>query len=111
MAYAFVQFLAINLLALGFLACVRRAAVWEPWLLVLAILSGCLSLGLLFEGRGHLWRVEAMRLVAMAGLAMGWAAWLAPGYWWLAVALAGLCLGSLAWLGWLGRATEGAATA
>lgn len=110
-AYAFVQFLLINLLALGFLACVRRAAVWEPWLLVVAILSGCLSLGLLFEGRGNLWRVEALRLVAMAGLALGWGAWLAPGLWWLGLVLAGLCLGSLAWLMLLGRTAQGAATA
>ncbi|SDI15249.1 Sterol desaturase/sphingolipid hydroxylase, fatty acid hydroxylase superfamily [Pseudomonas benzenivorans] len=100
-AYAFVQFLAINALALGFLASVQRAAPWEPWLLVLAILAGCVSLGLLFEGKRALWRWEGLRLLVLAGLALAWGLWLAPGQWWLGLILAGCCLVSLLWLGWL----------
>jgi alkylglycerol monooxygenase len=98
-AYALVQFLLINALALCFLLSVARAAFWEPWLLAGLILAGCVSLGLLFEGRAF-WRLELARQLAMAALALAWAQWLAPGQWgWaLAVALAGL-----ASLGWLWR--------
>jgi alkylglycerol monooxygenase len=99
--YAFLQFVAINAMALCFLASVKRAAVWEPWLLVLAILSGCISLGLLFEGKRRLWSLEVLRLLALAGLALGWGLWLVPTQWLLGLLLAGLCLASLLWLMWL----------
>lgn len=99
--YAFLQFVAINALALCFLASVKRAAVWEPWLLALVILFGCVSLGLLFEGRRGLWRLEFVRLLAMAALALSWGMWLAPGQWLIGVVLAGLCAASLLWLAWL----------
>ncbi|MHA6494981.1 sterol desaturase family protein [Pseudomonas borbori] len=100
-AYAFAQFVAINALTLGFLASVKRAAVWEPWLLVGVILFGCISLGLLFEGRRGLWRLECIRLLAMASVALGWGFWLAPAQWALGLGLAGLCALSLLWLTWL----------
>lgn len=100
-SYALVQFVLINALALVFLASVRQAALWQAGLLVLAILSGCVSLGLLFEGRRQLWRWEGVRLLVLAGLALGWGLWLAPGQWLLAVQLAGLCAASLLWLVWL----------
>lgn len=99
--YAFLQFVAINAMALCFLASVKRAAMWEPWLLVLAILSGCVSLGLLFEGKRRLWSLEMVRLLALAGLALGWGLWLVPAQWLLGVLLAGLCGASLLWLMWL----------
>ncbi|NQD92012.1 sterol desaturase family protein [Pseudomonas sp. CrR25] len=97
-AYACVQFLAINALALGFLASVGQAAVWEPWLLALAILSGCIGLGLLFEGKPAWWRWEGGRLLVLAALALAWGLWLAPGRWWLGLFLGGCCLVSLLWL-------------
>jgi sterol desaturase/sphingolipid hydroxylase (fatty acid hydroxylase superfamily) len=96
--YAFAQFLAINGLALGFLASVQQAAVWEPWLLVLAILGGCISLGLLFEGRRALWLWEGLRLLVLAALVLGWGLWLAPAQRPLGLFLAGCCLASLLWL-------------
>jgi len=99
--YAFVQFLVINGLALCFLFNVERASLWESWLLVAAILGGCVSLGLLFEGGQRLWWLEGTRLLAMAVVALGWGLWLAPGQWSLAMVLAGVCLSSLLWLGWL----------
>lgn len=99
--YALLQFVAINAMALCFLASVKRAALWEPWLLVLAILSGCVSLGLLFEGRRRLWSLEVVRLLALAGLALGWGLWLVPAQWLLGLLLAGLCAVSLLWLLWL----------
>lgn len=100
-AYAFVQFLIINGLALCFLFHVGRASVWEPWLLVVAILGSCVSLGLLFEGRQRLWWIEGSRLLAMAVVALIWGVWLAPGQWLLAVLLAGAAALSLFWLAWL----------
>ena len=99
--YAFLQFVVINALAICFLASVKRAAVWEPWLLALVILAGCVSLGLLFEGRRTLWRLEFLRLLAMAALALSWGMWLAPGQLLVGVVLAGLCAASLLWLVWL----------
>lgn len=99
--YAFLQFVVINALAICFLASVKRAAVWEPWLLALVILAGCVSLGLLFEGRRTLWRLEVVRLLAMAALALSWGLWLAPGQWLAGMVLAGLCGVSLLWLAWL----------
>lgn len=99
--YALLQFVAINAMALCFLASVKRAALWEPWLLVLAILGGCVSLGLLFEGRRRVWVLEAVRLLGMAGLALAWGLWLVPAQWLLGLLLAGLCAVSLLWLLWL----------
>ncbi len=99
--YALVQFLAINALALAFLASVSRAALWQPWLLAALILLGCVSLGLLFEGKRGLWRLEVARLALMAGLALGWGLWLVPQQWWLGLTLAGFCALSLLWLVWL----------
>ena len=100
--YAFIQFLAINALTLAFLASVKRAAAWEPWLLAVAIVVGCISLGRLFEGR-RLWRLEAARLLSVALLALAWGAYLAPAQWWVGVAGAGFCLGSLFGLHYLLR--------
>jgi sterol desaturase/sphingolipid hydroxylase (fatty acid hydroxylase superfamily) len=100
--YAFIQFLAINALTLAFLASVKRAAAWEPWLLAVAIVVGCISLGRLFEGR-RLWRLEAARLLSVALLALAWGAYLAPAQWWVSVAVAGFCLGSLLCLHYLLR--------
>lgn len=100
-AYAFVQFVSINLLALSFLASVKSAAVWEPWLLGLVILGSCVSLGRLFEGAPGLWRMECARLLLMAALALAWGFWLVPGQGLLALGLAGLCVASLLWLLWL----------
>lgn len=100
--YAFIQFLAINALTLAFLASVKRAAAWEPWLLAVAIVVGCISLGRLFEGR-RLWRLEAARLLSVALLALAWGAYLAPAQWWVGVAVAGFCLGSLLCLHYLLR--------
>lgn len=100
--YAFIQFLAINALALAFLASVKRAAAWEPWLLAVAIVVGCISLGRLFEGR-RLWRLEAARLLSVALLALAWGAYLAPAQWWVGVGVAGFCLGSLLCLRYLLR--------
>ncbi len=100
--YAFIQFLAINALTLAFLASVKRAAAWEPWLLAVAIVVGCISLGRLFEGR-RLWRLEAARLLSVALLALAWGAYLAPAQWWVGVAVAGFCLGSLLGLRYLLR--------
>jgi alkylglycerol monooxygenase len=97
-AYAFVQFVSINLLALSFLLSVRRAAVWEPWLLVLVILVSCMSLARLFEGRADLWRMECLRLLAMAALALTWGVWLAPGQLPLMLGLLSFCLVSALWL-------------
>lgn len=94
-AYAFVQFVGINLLALGFLVSVKSAAVWEPWLLVVVILGSCVSLGRLFEGRGGVWRMECARLLLMAGMALGWGLWVAPGQWPLMLGLLSFCLLSL----------------
>lgn len=99
--YAFAQFVGINLLALGFLASVKSAALWEPWLLVLVILGSCVSLGRLFEGESGLWPMECARLLLMAALALGWGFWLVPGLWLLALGLAALCGASLLWLLWL----------
>lgn len=99
--YAFVQFLAINALALCFLFRLGQASVWEPWLLVLVILGSCVSLGLLFEGCRHVGWLEAARLLAMAGLALAWGEWLAPGLAGWGLLLAGLCLANAVWLGWL----------
>src|SRR5690606_3300097 len=99
--YAFVQFVAINAMALGYLAAVKRAELWQPLLLALLILAGCVGLGLLFEGRRALWKVEAARQLLMAGAALAWALWLAPQQLALGLGLAALCLGSLAWLAWL----------
>ncbi|MNG15243.1 hypothetical protein D3C84_990570 [compost metagenome] len=96
-------------MALCFLVSVKRAALWEPWLLVLAILSGCVSLGLLFEGKRRLWALEAVRLLALAGLALGWGLWLVPAQWLLGVLLAGLCAASLVWLVWLAARPQVAA--
>lgn len=100
--YAFIQFLAINALALAFLASVKRAAAWEPWLLAVAIVVGCISLGRLFEGR-RLWRLEAVRLLSVALLALAWGFYLAPAQWWAGVAVAGFCLVSLLCLHYLLR--------
>lgn len=100
--YAFIQFLAINALTLAFLASVKRAAAWEPWLLAVVIVVGCISLGRLFEGR-RLWRLEAVRLLSVALLALAWGAYLAPAQWWVSVAVAGFCLGSLLCLHYLLR--------
>lgn len=101
-AYALVQFILINGLALAFLVSVKQAAVWEPWLLMLAILLGCLSLGLLFEGRRTLWKLEFVRLLTLSALALAWGFWLAPAQWLVGLLLAGVCLGSLLWLRGLG---------
>ncbi|MGE8497219.1 MAG: sterol desaturase family protein [Pseudomonas sp.] len=96
--YAFVQFLVINALALCFLFRIQQAPAWEPWLLVLVILGGCISLGLLFEGARHMLWIEAGRLAVMAGLALVWGLWLVPesGNWGLA--LAAFCAANLIWL-------------
>ncbi|OHC29946.1 MAG: hypothetical protein A2Y50_04120 [Pseudomonadales bacterium RIFCSPLOWO2_12_59_9] len=101
-AYALVQFILINGLALAFLASVKQAAVWEPWLLMLAILFGCVSLGLLFEGRRTLWKLEFVRLLSLAGVALAWGFWLTPAQWLVGLLLAGVCLASLIWLLCLG---------
>ena len=87
---------------MAFLASVKRAAAWEPWLLAVAIVVGCISLGRLFEGR-RLWRLEAARLLSVALLALAWGAYLAPAQWWVGVAVAGFCLGSLLGLRYLLR--------
>lgn len=100
--YALAQFLVINLLALAFLLSVRQALAWEPWLLVLAILWGCVSLGLLFDGQRLAPRLEGARQLGLAVLAMGWVLW-AGGPAWVGWALAGFHLASLLWLGWLLR--------
>ncbi|MGR1217569.1 sterol desaturase family protein [Metapseudomonas otitidis] len=100
--YALAQFLAINLLALAFLLSVRQALAWEPWLLVLAILWGCVSLGLLFDGQRLAPRLEGARQPGLAVLAMGWALWAGDPAW-VGWALAGFHLASLLWLGWLLR--------
>lgn len=102
MGYALAQFLVINLLALAFLFSVRQALAWEPWLLVLAILWSCVSLGLLFDGQRLAPRLEGARQLGLAVLAMGWALW-AGGPAWVGWALAGFHLASLLWLGWLLR--------
>jgi hypothetical protein len=99
--YAFVQFVAINALTLVYLASVRQAGWLLPLLLGPLILCGCISLGRLFEGRRGLWRLEAVRLVLLAALALAWGLWLAPAQWALAFVLAGLCAASLLWLVWL----------
>lgn len=96
--YALVQFLALNGMALTFLASVKLAAVWEPWLLMLAILCSCITLGLLFEGRRMLWRFELLRLLGLAALALVWGTWLSAGHAALGAGLAGFCGVSLAWL-------------
>ncbi|HLD65976.1 MAG TPA: sterol desaturase family protein [Pseudomonas sp.] len=70
--YAWGQFLLINGLALAFLLSVKRAASWEPWLLAVLVLWGCVSLGLLFEGKRVLWSLELARLLALLGLALAW---------------------------------------
>jgi alkylglycerol monooxygenase len=100
-AYAFAQFLAINVLALLFLIGVREVGAWQPWLLVLVILSGCISLGLLFEGRKGLWRVEFARQGALLLLALCASLWLAPPQAQVAMWLAAFSLASLLWLSWL----------
>jgi alkylglycerol monooxygenase len=102
-AYAFAQFVAINALALLFLLGVREAGAWQPWLLVLVILSGCVSLGLLFEGRPGLWRIELGRQGALTLLALLASLWLAPAPALVAQLVAGFSLLSLVWLGWLFR--------
>lgn len=71
-AYAWGQFLLINGLALAFLLSVKRAASWEPWLLAVLVLWGCVSLGLLFEGKRVFWSLELARLLALLGLALAW---------------------------------------
>jgi len=99
--YAFAQFVAINALTLVYLASVRQAGWLLPLLLGPLILCGCISLGRLFEARRGLWRLEAVRLVLLAALALAWGLWLAPAQWALAFGLAGLCAASLLWLVWL----------
>jgi alkylglycerol monooxygenase len=101
--YAFIQFLLINAMALAFLVSVKQAAVWEPWLLMLMVLFGCISLGRLFEGRPGLWRVELLRQGAMTLLALFASLWLAPGSAQVALLMAMFSLISLFWLGWLAR--------
>ncbi|MES2821858.1 MAG: sterol desaturase family protein [Pseudomonadota bacterium] len=96
--YAFVQFLAINGLALIFLARIKTAAAWEPWLLAALILWGCVSLGVLFEGKRSLWRLEFLRLALMAALALAWGA--IAGALGLGLAGAAFCAGSGVWLSW-----------
>ncbi|WP_339080933.1 sterol desaturase family protein [Pseudomonas sp. TMP9] len=100
-AYAFTQFLLINLLALSFLASVKSAAVWEPWLLVIVILGSCISLSRLFEGGAQLCRIECIRLLLMAAVALAWGFWLAPEQWLAALCMAAVCVASLLWLLWL----------
>lgn len=96
--YALVQFVAINALALGFLASVARAAFWEPWLLAFSILAGCVGLGLLFEGHAGARVVEIARLTGMALLALVWSLWLTSGQQAWGLGLAGFCVVSLFWL-------------
>ena len=107
-AYAFVQFVAINLLALVFLVGVREAGAWQPWLLVLVILSGCVSLGLLFEGRPGLWRIELSRQAVLTVLALLASLWLAPAQALVAQSVAAFSLLSLCGLGWLFRGQQAA---
>ena len=99
--YAFVQFVAINAMALSYLAAVKRAELWHALLLVPLVLAGCVGLGLLFEGKRALWKAEAGRQVLMAGAALAWVLWLAPQQLALGLGLVGLCLASLLWLIWL----------
>ena len=100
-AYAFVQFVGINLLALGFLVSVKRAAVWEPWVLVLVILASCISLARLFEGRPGLWRLELWRQGVLSLLALLASLWLSAPQAQVAMWLAAFSLASLLWLSWL----------
>lgn len=105
-AYAFVQFVSINLLALGFLVSVKRAAVWEPWALVLVILVSCISLGRLFEGRPCLWRLELWRQGGLGLLALLASQWLSSTQAQVALWLAAFSLASLLWLSWLALQTR-----
>src|SRR5690606_26664393 len=98
--YAFVQFVVINAMALGYLAAVQRAGLGPSLLLVLLIVAGCVSLGMLFDGRRTAWKIEAGRQLVLAGAALAWALWLAPQQMALGLGLAVLCLVSLLWL-WL----------
>ncbi len=110
-AYALVQFLLLNGMALAFLASVRQAALWQAVLLALAVLGTCVSLGALFEGRARLWWLERLRLFALIVLLALWGLWLVPAQWPLALALAAVPLACLLWLWRLSGRHDGAASA
>lgn len=96
-AYAVVQMLLINALALLFLFSLKQAAAWQVLLLAGLTVLGCVSLGRLFDGARYVLPLESLRLVLMALTALGWGlAWHGAG-----LLLAGLCVANWGWLLWL----------
>ncbi|WP_160320968.1 sterol desaturase family protein [Pseudomonas sp. TTU2014-080ASC] len=89
--YAIVQFLLLNLLTLAFMAQVKEAALWWSVVLMVLVVSGCVSLGRLFDGALRL-SGELLRLGLLAVVALFWGFYLPAGHALAGVMVALVCL-------------------